>query len=132
MKTTKELEKAIAKVSYYDLEQFEKDALTYIKAIKEGRMMCSIHSVAKSGMSRVISFHSCEHYTNQNRYAYRQYISLFLALGYTESGNGFRVGGCGMNMIFHTNYSIMHDLCRLELITKEECEHLCQQTPTVL
>jgi hypothetical protein len=132
MKLTKEIEKAINAQRYYSVEDFEKDCLTYINAIESGRMMCSIHSVAKSGMSRVLSFHSCEHYTDQNRYSFRQYYSLFSSLGYTESGNGFRVSGCGMDMIFHTNYSIMHTLCMLEIITKEECEHLCQQTPIVL
>lgn len=132
MKLTKEIEKAINAQRYYSVEDFEKDCLTYINAIESGRMMCSIHSVAKSGMSRVLSFHSCESQHNSDKCYYRQYSSLFCALGYKESGNGFRINGCGMDMVFHTNYSIIHDFKQLELITKEQCDHLAQQTPTVL
>ena len=132
MKLTKEIEKAINAQRCYSVEAFEKDCLTYINAIESGRMMCTIHSVAKSGMSRVLSFHSCESQHNSNKCYYRQYRSLFYALGYKESGEGFSVNGCGMDMVFHTNYSIIHDMERMELVTKEQCEHLCQQTPTVL
>ena len=132
MKLTKEIEKAINAQRYYSVENFEKDCVTYINAIESGRMVCSIHSVAKSGMSRVLSFHSCESSQGTDKFYYRQYRSLFCALGYKESGEGFRVNGCGMDMVFHTNYSIIHDFKQLELITKEQCEHLCQQTPTVL
>ena len=127
------IEKTIAKkLNYYSWEQFESDARTYIAAIREGRMMCSIPSVSKSGMSRVIAFYSCELATNG--YFYRNYRTFFTALGYTESRSekGFTIGGCGMNMVFHTNYSIMGNLCSLGLITKDECDRLSQQTPTVL
>lgn len=132
MKLTKEIEKAIKSLEYYSVEQFESDANTYINAIASGRMMCSIHSVAKSGMSRVLSFHSCEQSHGTDKYYYRQYRSLFCALGYKEANEGFRINGCGMDMVFHTNYNIIHDFKQLELITKEQCDHLCQQTPTVL
>ena len=128
------IEKTIAKkLNYYSWEQFESDARTYIAAIREGRMMCSIPSVSKSGMSRVISFHSCEH-GSDGRFYYRNYNCFFIALGYTESRSekGFTIGGCGMDMVFHTNYSIMGNLCSLGLITKDECDRLSQQTPTVL
>jgi len=137
--TKEEVEKNIAKkLKYYSYEQFEKDAVKYIEAIQEGRMVCVIHSVAKSGMSRVMSFHSCE----QNQYPedstpdfhYRQWNCLFIALGHTESKcrNGFRIGGCGMDMVFATNYNIIHNLLRLGFITKEVCNILAQKTPIVL
>lgn len=132
MKLTKEIEKAINAQRYYSVEDFEKDCLTYIDAIASGRMACAIHSVAKSGRSRVLSFHSCESSQGTDKFYYRQYRSLFCALGYKETREGFKVSWCGMNMVFHTNYSIIHDLERLELVTKEQCKHLCQQTPTVL
>lgn len=128
---TATIEKMIKSIRHYDTERFIDDAAKYVAAIKEGRMCCIIHSVAKSGMSRVISFRSCE---MGERAYYRQYLMLFEALGYKELGNTgtFRIGGCGMNMVFHTNYTIIHRLHRLGLISKEECEKLAQETPTVL
>ena len=138
--TKEEVEKNIAKkLKYYSYEQFEKDAVKYIEAIQEGRMVCVIHSVAKSGMSRVMSFHSCElvSYLDSNSpksFYYRQYNCLFLALGYTENKNkrGFLIKGGNMNMVFNTNYNIIHNLHNLGFINKEVCNVLAQKTPTVL
>ena len=123
-----ELNKAINKISYYELQDFERDVKDYIKAIKERSMLCVIKSVAKSGMSRVLAFHSY-----QGGY-YRQYYNLFTVLGFKESTsrNGFKISGGGMDMIFHTNYTIIHKLCSLGYITKEDCSVLAQQTPTNL
>ena len=122
---TLELNKAIGKISYYELVDFERDVNDYIKAIKERSMLCVIKSVSKSGMSRVLAFHSYQ------GGSYRQYNNLFTVLGFKESTsrNGFKIGGCGMDMIFHTNYTIIHKLCSLGYITKEECNVLAQQTP---
>lgn len=126
------LQKSIAKMQYYSEELFLNDAKAYIEAIKNGSMLCIIHSVAKSGMSRTLKFHS--YANNGDRYNYRQYINLFEALGYKEKGNtgAFTVNGCGMDMVFHTNYSIIHDLKNCGIITDTECRTLAQQTPVVL
>lgn len=128
----KEIVKNLKKLNYYDIKNFVDDAKTYIKAIKERRMLCVIKSVSSSGMSRNIKFNSCE--KAKTGYWYRQYSCLFITLGYTEvkGTDSFRIGGCGMDMIFHTNYSIIHKLKNLGFITKEECEKLAQETPTVL
>lgn len=134
----KELLKRVNK-SYYVNEQnsithFIRDVRTYIKAIEEGRMLCIIRSVSKSGMSRVIKFNSSEK-GKERKYWFRQYCALFDALGYTPAKNdrdAYRIGGCGMDMVFHTNYSNMHKFERLGFITKEECGKLAQMTPTVL
>ena len=50
--------KAYNKKNSYPMEEstFIDHALRYIKAIKEARMICSIGSVSKSGMSRNIKF----------------------------------------------------------------------------
>ena len=120
--------------SHYEIENFISDAQNYIKAITERRMLCVIEKVSNSGMSRNIKFHSCEKSNNENSFYYRQYIRLFEILGYTpvKNSDSFRIGGCGMDMIFHTNYTIIHRLHRLEFINKSECEKLAQQTPVVL
>ena len=118
---------------YYSLEDFASDAISYIKAIKSGRMLCVIHSVSSSGMSRVLSFKACE--KSKSNYNYRQFAFMFKCLGYKETrkySGEFRVSGCGMDMVFHTNYTIMHDLCQMGLINKKECEVLAQKTPVVL
>jgi len=118
---------------YYSLEDFVEDAVSYIKAIKSGRMLCIIHSVSNSGMSRVLSFKACE--KSKTGYNYRQFAFMFKVLGYTETkkySSQFRVSGCGMDMVFHTNYSIIHDLYRMGLINKKECSTLSQKTPVVL
>lgn len=111
-------------------EQFINDAKRYINAINEGRMFCVIYRISSSGMSRNLSFQSCETDANNGGYWFSNYNCLFKSLGYKEAKEGFRIGGCGVNMIFDTNYSIIHDLKRIGLIDKESCDILAQKTPT--
>jgi len=119
-------------------DEFLSTAQNYINAIREGRMLCIIPKVSSSGMSRQIKFHSFEINTKPlNRESvgyYCQYWSFFKMLGYSEARNGdaFTIGGCGMDMIFHTNYTIIHKLTRLGMLTEDECKTLAQMTPTVL
>lgn len=129
----KELMKAINNCKYYSVEQFIGDANRYIKAIQEGRMICKIASVSASGMSRQMRFCSMEkNKYNKGNFNLTNYLCLFLALGFTKAGDNFRIGGCGMDMVFHTNYTIIHRLERLGFIAKEACEKLAQQTPVVI
>lgn len=130
----KHLTKFIESEEYYSAEDFIKDAQAYIKAIKDKRMLCTIESVSASGMSRVLKFNSCEKNKNTKEYYFRQYSFLFLGLGYTQQKNsyGFRVNGCGMDMVFHTNYTNIHTFKRLGLLTDKECSKLAQMTPTYL
>ena len=112
-------------------EQFYDNAKDYIKAIKNGRMINSIGSVSKSGMSRTFKFLSCE--VNKNNCYYRNYYTFFIALGYNANNdNFFRVNGCGMDMIFHTNYTIIHNLHNLGFLSKKQTEILAQKTPTTI
>lgn len=128
-----DLQKNIDALSYYDLEQFEQDARAYIAAIKQRRMLCRIHSVSASGMSRTISFHSCEIGKSGDGW-YRQYYCLFIALGFSRVKNEryFRINGCGMDMVFDTNYRIIHNLGRLGYLDKKDVDDLAQMTPVVL
>lgn len=132
IKADKEISKAIDKESYYEIENFIKDAQEYIKAIKDRRMINNINSVSNSGMSRTIKFLSCE--KSKDSFYYRQYSMLFTTLGYSDKNKSgyFRVNGCGMDMIFHTNYSIIHRLQRLGFISKAQCSKLAQMTPTTI
>lgn len=115
------------------VQSFIEDAQDYILAIRERRMLCVIHSVSSSGMSRTLSFYSCEKHEHSDGYYYRNYRSLFKSLGYPEAKNGgFTIRGCGMDMVFHTNYSICSTLRHAGLLTAEEFGKLSQSTPTVL
>jgi len=118
--------------NWYSTENFFNDAKEYIKTIKEGRMIVGIMSVAPSGMSRVFKFNSCEKGKN-NTYRYRQFDSFLISLGYKVNRQGeFRVSGCGMDMVFATNYNIIRDIYRLGFVSKKQCETLEQQTPQYL
>jgi hypothetical protein len=131
----KELLKGIAKVNHYSIEQFVNDAKRYIKAINKGMMVNSIGSVSSSGMSRTIKFVAPEYNKYTKRYQYCNFFAFFKALGFNEarSKDGyFNIGGCGMDMIFHTNYTIIHKLYRLGFINKKQCDFLAQQTPTTI
>ena len=128
-----ELLKNILGLKYYDLEQFEKDVNSYVAAIRQRRMLCRIHSVSASGMSRIISFHSCE-VNKEGDGWYRQYYCLFIALGFkpVKDEQYFRVNGCGMDMVFYTNYQIIHTLGSLGYLEQSEVENLAQITPVIL
>lgn len=130
-----EITKNIAKGKYYSKEAFLTDANAYINAIRENRMINVIGNVSASGMSRTLKFTSCEHNVNTGTYYQRNYNGLFCALGYKEVKNSwgyFRVHGCGMDMIFNTNYNIIHDFKRIGLISDEECRTLAQLTPNTI
>jgi hypothetical protein len=122
------------KLNFYSEEAFISDATAYISAIKENRMINVIGSVSASGMSRTLKFTSCEKNETTNQHYQRNYFSLFRALGFTpvKRSDYFRVSGCGMDMIFATHYDIIHQLKRIGLISDEECEKLCQRTPSTI
>ena len=131
--SNKEILNNMKKLNHYSVEQFVNDAQRYIKAIKEGRVINCIGSVSSSGMSRNIKFLSCE--KGKYGFNYLNFTCLFIALGYTEGSKGygyFRVNGCGMDMIFHTNYSNIHRLSRLGFLNAKQCAELAQKTPTTI
>lgn len=125
-----EVKKAIAQNEFYSEESFISDAKQYIEAIKEGKVIVSVVSVSKSGMSRKLKVLSFNPYKNSTGGHYRQYNAMFKALGYKFKDYAFIVNGCGMDMIFHTNYTTMHAFKNMGIITREECEDLAQMTPT--
>ena len=127
IEANKELMKRINELSYFEVDTFIDHVQEYIHAIKKRSMFCVIDSVSSSGMSRNIHFHS---WTSNY---YRNYYSLFVVLGFTKvnNSNAFRISGCGMDMIFHTNYTNMHNFKSMGFISDKQCESLCQMTPQV-
>ncbi len=132
--SNKELITNIENLNYYNVEDFIRDANSYIKAINEGRVICNIESVSRSGMSRNIKFLACEKSKKSSQHSYRQFWAFFKSLSFTEVNRTqvFRISGCGMDMIFHTNYTIIHNLKRLGFISSKKCKKLAQLTPTVI
>ena len=134
IENNKELIKKINSQNYYSIESFIKDAQRYIKAIEERRMICNILSVSSSGMSRTIKFLSCEKNKNNKEFYFSNYNQFFNVLGYTKSRSNdfaFTISGCGMDMIFHTNYTNIHRLGKLGLLNKKQVDKLAQYTPTI-
>lgn len=134
----KELQKQKMKLSYYTDENFYKDAVRYASAIKQGRIICNIDSVSSSGMSRTIKFLECARvqkpHDRKTRYVYLNFFCFFTMLGWQQvrEKHVFRIHGCGMDMIFHTNYTNIWKLYRLGFISRKQCDSLAQNTPTVI
>ena len=132
----KELIKNINSLNYYSISQFIGDCERYIKAIKEGRIIVDIVSVSNSGMSRRLKFLSCERVKRikKIKYNYCNYNCFLNSLGYKtrNSDFSFNVSGCGMDMIFSTNYNIIHSLHNLGFINKKQCDRLAQMTPSCM
>ena len=123
----------VEKYGSSEVQQFTQSAKRYIKAIKQGRVICNIESVSASGMSRNLKFLECNG-SIKSGFHYQNFFKLFKDLGFktARNSNAFKVSGCGMDMVFHTNYTIMHQLENLGFITKKECSILAQKTPTVI
>lgn len=132
----KTIMKQINSNTYTSVESFIENSIAYIQAIEERRMLNIIKTVSSSGMSRVLKFMSYEIYKEKNnsngKGYYRNYYTLFKQLGYQETKEGFRVHGCGMDMVFNTNYNIIHTLYNLGFIDKDTCSKLAQLTPNSL
>lgn len=130
---SKELQKNISKIRHFTNEDFYRDALRYIKAIKEGRMFAVITSVSASGISRNIKYIECE--KGEKRYCFNNFNTLFVALGFKKSRSNsdfFLIRGCGMDMNIYTNYQIIQRFHRLGFLTKKQCDILCQEKPNLV
>ena len=84
----------------------------FIKAVKERRLFCVVNKVSASGMSRTLSFY--EHTVNErNEGCILNFFYLLKGLGYRVSRthcNGIIIGGCGMDMVWHTVDSVLSTL----------------------
>jgi len=126
-KQREEIEKMVKDIKYYDVERFISDAKTYLKAVKDGRILYNVDKVSQNGMSRTIFISSCERC--KNRFSYRNYDTMLEVLGYKFDKDSYaiRVHGCGMNMLFATNYDIIGTFKRLGLINQLQFEILSQE-----
>lgn len=89
-------------------EQIELNALelTRIKnALLKGNFYCRVERVSSSGMSRKISLA----YTYKNKIRSISDTFLLKLAGCDKNG---RIGGCGMDMLFHAQYTLFQNLHR--------------------
>ena len=125
MNVTNEMIKRIESNEYYSKEGFIKDCQTYIKALKSGRLQYRVTNVSKSGMNRDILISSFE--GSMNKGYYRNYTLMLEVLGFnfaSKYSSEIRVKGSGMNMLFATNYNIIHTFKDIGLISKKQCDIL--------
>ena len=125
---TKEMIKRLENETYYTQEYFIQDCKEYIKAVKEGRMLYLVDTVSNTGMNRTLIIKSCEKNKRTKDFYYRNYTFLFKILGYSLSKDyNIKVSGCGMNMLFATNYDIIHTFKNIGLINSKVCDVLAQK-----
>ena len=117
-----------------DAQHFFNCAKEYIKAVKENRLICNIEHVSKSGMSRYLTFKYLQRNKYNRKYMLLNTYFIFKSLGYRYNKNhcAFYIGGCGMDMVFDTNYNIIHDLYRLGFLSDKDKDTLAQNTPTII
>lgn len=134
----KNITKLLKKEKYATAEALAERILDYVNATREGRVICCIHSVSRSGMSRTLSFYEMakidKPMTDGRSYLLLNFWQLFRLLGYTpsRSSGGFAISGCGMDMVFATNYNIIHRIHLLGGCTEAECKDLAQRKPPVV
>jgi len=131
----KDIQKAIKKLSHYTDADFFRDAERWISAVREGRLICTVKNVSRSGMSRTFYYFELKKSDHNDKSYIMQFYAFLKAMGYTESrshDHAITVGGCGMDMNFNTNYSIIHSLARLGFLSDEDRDILCQQTPHIV
>ena len=118
MRLTKTVIKRIEANKYYSEESFVKDCKTYIKAVQAGRALFRVTHVSTSGMSRNISITSFE--GKMSKGYFRQYASMLEVMGFNLT-NRFevKVSGCGMDMVWNTNYNIVNMIKSYGIITKK-------------
>jgi hypothetical protein len=114
--------------NFYRVEDFIEMCKIYLDALEEGRLACIIKSVSKSGMSRKLQFISCESTLSKKpEYFYVNYCSLLSVFGYKRKDNCNIVTGCGMDMVFATNYNVVGNLYSLGFIDKDKQKTLEQK-----
>lgn len=139
MANLKEIEKLLTKYNKgkqfpVSVESFTDNAKRYLKAIQDRRMVCNIESVSRSGMSRNMRFVEISKRGGSYGHSMLNFFELFKVLGYTQAKDSdcFRIGGCGMDMVFATNYSIVGQLRNLGIVTAKRASKLQQMTPHVI
>ena len=95
------LAKSMSETDY--IGYYYSELLRIKNALLKGNFYAGVQSVSKSGMSRIIKLG----YTYKNKFRSIRDPKI-LALACCDK-NG-RISGCGMDMLFHAQYSLFHNL----------------------
>ena len=133
-KIPKYVQKAIDKETYYGNDNFIADVKRYIKACKEHRLICSIDTVSASGMSRTMKFMEHSFDRKLKRGYILNFYMLFKVLGHqkVKDSDYFRITGCGMDMVFNTNYNNIREFKYMGFLQDKTARVLEQNTPAVI
>lgn len=104
------MKKDVAK--FLQSEEGKMNAERFLKAVREHRLLCTVKRVSSSGMSRVISFNEVVWNEDRKRMQLMQFNWFLGQMGwtYSEKDWAIRVGGCGMDMVYHVLYSTVSTL----------------------
>jgi hypothetical protein len=111
MKTTKHIKKLAQEITKNEELQYIEHSKEYIlkeltkikNALLKGRFYAGVVSVSRSGMSRKIKLA----YIYKNKLITIRDPKLLKLAGVSPKGN---ISGCGMDMLFHAQYTLFHNL----------------------
>jgi len=111
MNTTKHIEKLSEELTKNEELQYIEHSKEYIlkeltkikNALLKGRFYAGVVSVSRSGMSRKIKLA----YIYKNKLITIRDPKLLKLAGVSPKGN---ISGCGMDMLFHAQYTLFHNL----------------------
>tara|TARA_Y100000310_G_scaffold54211_1_gene49724 strand:+ start:554 stop:985 length:432 start_codon:yes stop_codon:yes gene_type:complete len=119
----------------YDMNGFKRDVKRYVKATEQKRLISIIRSVSKSGMSRIIDIHEMKKSSYNGNHYIRNFENMFNVLGYKylPGQRGYRINGVGMDMNYHTHYSVIYNMAHLDMIRgKNRIGNLAQMPPVII
>ena len=115
----------------YDFDNLVNDCKRYVSATKQSRLICTINHVSQSGMTRHMKFVEMKK-ASGNHFNIRNFYQMLDVFGFRFKEDSMVVNGCGMDMVFHTHYSIIRDIKRLGIITAKTCNVLEQKKPSTI
>ena len=111
--------------NYLNSENGKANAMRFISALTERRLLCVVKKVSSSGTSRQIFFGEM---CFNNGFAHLCQFNYFLGcLGfrYKNDSGLVSVSGCGMDMIFHTLYNACGILADAGFTLPADWDRLC-------
>ena len=111
MNTTKHIKKLSEELTKNEESQYRETSKDYIlqeltkikNALLKGRFYAGVVSVSRSGMSRKIKLA----YVYKNELRTIRDPQILKLAGVSPKGN---ISGCGMDMLFHAQYTLFHNL----------------------
>jgi len=118
---------------YDNVQDLLTDAKIYTSAVRQGRAVCIVHSVASSGMSRKVSLRVMQKSSYGNSFSFLNFNSFaHLVTGdRLDKDHQLIITGCGFDVVWDLNYRICNTLCSLGFINQKDCAELAQNRPHV-